>query len=127
MRALTLSSSGSYINAEIDHYGIGPQAGWLGLHYCGSADAELMSAHAGPGRTGFIFDSERLVPGLARTATASIFYRGCCVTRVSNMDSPPPSAVLAHMGSQDDSGHQRGGEWLDHSGLDCDHDPLLVN
>ena len=65
MGALTLTSGGSYINAEIDHYGIGPQAGWLGLHHCSSADAELMSADAGPGRTGLIFDAERLVPGLA--------------------------------------------------------------
>jgi len=42
------------------------------------------------------------------------------------MDSAPPSAFFADLGDQDNPGTQPRGERLNHSGLDCDHDSLLV-
>lgn len=53
---LTLSSAGSYIDAEINGYGNGPESHRHSVYHCCFADAQLMSADAGPGRTGLIFN-----------------------------------------------------------------------
>ena len=128
---LTLQSGGLYIDCifideEKDHHGIGPQAGWLGFHRRGSADTELMSAGACPGRTGLIFVAERLVSGLARTAAAAVLHAGRCGAGLPDMDRVGPSAIFADLGSQDGSGPQPGSEWLDDYGLDRPNDSVLV-
>ena len=85
-----------------------------------------MSADAGPGRTGLIFDGQCVVPDLARAPSAVVFRGGRCGTRISDMDSATPSEIHAHVGNQDDSRREPGLERLADRGLDCDNDSVLV-
>ena len=116
-----------FIHWEMNHHGTGPQAGRSDFHRSGATDAELMSAGAGPGRTGFVFVVQHHVSGLARTAAATVFHTGHCGAGLPDMAGARPSAIFTHLGRQDGSGRHPRREWLDDYGLGRDNDSVLVN
>ncbi len=95
------------------------QAGGYAFDHCRSADAELMSAAASPGRTWYIFLAERWLSVLAGAPAAAFLRRGGWRTGVSGVGGEASSAHFAHLGDEDHSRSQFGVEWLGYRELDC--------
>ena len=66
----------------------GPKASRSPVDYRGSADAQLMSASAGPGRTWLSRIVERRLPVLARASAAAVFRGGRCGACISDVGGP---------------------------------------
>src|SRR5947199_10420824 len=104
----------------------GPKTSRSLIDCCGSADAQLMSASASPGRTWSRRITERRLSILARAAAAAVFCRGYCHTRLSDMDRRQTSALDADVGNESHSWNQPGAERIAHCGMDCHNDSISV-
>ena len=107
-------------------YENGPKGRRSPVDYRGSADAQLMSASASPGRTWSSRIVERRLPVLARASAAAVFRSGRCDARISGMGGRQTSALDADMGDESDSWRQPGTERIAHCGVDCHKDPISV-
>src|SRR5439155_25549068 len=101
------------------------EGGRTALHYRGAADAELMSAPAGPGRTWPSFIAERRMPVLAGAFAAAVLRGGDRIARLSGVGGAPASAFFAYLGNQDDCRGQPECECAGHR--DMDHTVAAVS
>src|SRR3989442_8292332 len=107
-------------------YENGPKGRRSPVDYRGSADAQLMSASASPGRTWFSRTIERWLSVLAGASTAAVFRGGHCDACIPAVGGPQASAVNADMGNEDDSRRQSGTQRIAYCRLDCHNGPISV-
>src|SRR5690242_13828972 len=92
----------------------------------GTADPQLMSAAASPGRTWNVRALECRLPVLAGKAAAAIPYHGSRRPYLPDMGGVPPSSREANFWNEGHPGRQSVHEWVAPGRVGCVNDSLSI-